>query len=234
MDRTRIQHSTALPYPAPTWPTTSQDIEEAVLALLLPLLRPVGEHRQHTARPSKGRNRSKCKPRTETNNSMVNETAGIPEIAGQLTVGLTTTYRSLNAQARKLHDADSAAEPAMAVVFVCRKALPDPACASLPFLIVAASSKNQPAEAMRLVPVSEKAEMAIASALGLPRVAMLGLHEAATGTKPLVQYVREKFAPIDIPWLRAGPVPQYFPLKVDTAHIPVVQKAAIKQGSSAK
>lgn len=150
-----------------------------------------------------------------------------PATGEHLTIGLTSTYRSLEAQAQRRREPSLARDgPALAVVFVCREALPDPACTSLPLLLASASSLvPSQGDTVHLVPFTQQAASAAALALDLPRVSMLGMTELAPGSKPLMQYVRETFAPVDIPWLRDGPLPaQYLPVNIEAVHIPVVQK----------
>ena len=112
-------------------------------------------------------------------------------------------------------------------MFVCRPALPDPACQSVPLLTAAASLTAGESEPIRLVPISQEAEIAVAGALDLPRAAMLGLHESAPGARSLVQFVREAYKPPEVPWLRPGPIPGYLPLKVETTHVTVGSKTRI-------
>lgn len=140
-----------------------------------------------------------------------------------MTIGLSSSYRSLEAQAqRRRYPSLAPTENMLAILFVCTTALPEPACNSLPLLLASASSTTAGAEPIRLVPVTDQSAAAIASALDLPRASMLGVSESAPGAKPLMQFVRETFPPVDVPWLRSGPLPaQYLPLKVETARLSV-------------
>lgn len=209
-----------------------------MLALLLPILRPIGDHRKSVARPSQGRNRAKRKALDVEKGSQVHPAEDVPEISKYVSVGLNNTYRSLEAQARSHRDPTSVETlPSLDVVLVCRKALPEPACNSLPLLMASASSTTEGAEPLRLIPITEQAATSIAAALDLPRAAMLGIGEAAPGVKPLIQYVREAVSAIDLSESRKGPsMAQYLPLKVETAQVPVnkKQKATTARTKTAK
>lgn len=111
-----------------------------------------------------------------------------------------------------------------------RNALPDPVAVSLPLLVAAASAKGSP-DAIRLVPTTEQGELSIASALELPRAGLLAIDEAAPGCKGLFEYIRDAFAPIEVPWLGAVSSPTYLPLKLETSEIHVTDKATRAQSA---
>ncbi|TLD20926.1 putative RNA-processing protein [Venturia nashicola] len=70
-------------------------------------------------------------------------------------------------------------------------------------LLTALSSKNHPALApTRLIPLSTGSEAKLCSALGIPRVGIIGVFEDAPGAKGLVDYVRENVEVVDVPWVK--------------------------------
>jgi ribonuclease P/MRP protein subunit POP3 len=200
----------------------SSEIEHAILTLLLPLLKPLGEHRKSTAQPSRGRRR----PRRRSKGAQLDQTTAItpgePEISKHIVVGLSSTYRSLEAQARNRHEASTERRVPVDVVFVCRDALPEPACNSLPLLVALASPAEEP---LRLVPVTEPAAQSIASVMDLPRASMFSICESAPGSRPLLQFVRDNIRPLEALNPAIGPTTgRYLPLKLATNLIPVSKK----------
>jgi hypothetical protein len=114
----------------------------------------------------------------------------------------------------------------LAVVFVCRSAIPEPILQSIPILVAAASGATTAHESIRLFDISPETEAAIASALGMPRISVLGMEEKTTGAAPLIQLIRNSVEPVDAPWLKTADRPSYLPLKVNVSHTQEGRKKA--------
>ena len=52
-----------------------------------------------------------------------------------------------------------------------------------------------------LVPLSIHSEAKLSSALGIPRVGVVGVFEDAPGAEALQEYVRDNVALVDVPWV---------------------------------
>lgn len=203
-------------------PVLDPDEEAAILALLLPILNPVGDHRRRHAE-----NKEKKKRPTSTVSQVLSEhsrhSSSVPaQIQDYLTVGFNSTTRklqSLSAARRPtgLHKASSNGETVrsagqVAAVFVCRDSLPEIMTASLPILISTAAPRETRA---RLIEISPQAEAKVAHALGLPRVGMLGLEPGAPGTEALLRLVQEKTQVVDVPWLDLTSPPSYVAVQLE-------------------
>ncbi|EXJ95155.1 hypothetical protein A1O1_00274 [Capronia coronata CBS 617.96] len=209
-------HALSLPYPDPQWPPVSSDQEQAVLQLLLPLLRPIGEFKRSHVPQSKGKGRAGKTVDTANNDLM-------PDLYTHLTIGFNSTVRRLEALAGDRSPAILSAPTTtttpsqnpvnLSVVFVCRQNLPDIMSSSMPLLVATSapvSSRSQ------LVELSPQAEAKIAQALQQPRVGVLGLEEGASDAGALLRLVAETFETVTVPWLDQPQRPHYFPVKVKT------------------
>jgi ribonuclease P/MRP protein subunit POP3 len=86
-------------------------------------------------------------------------------------------------------------------VFVSRSSQPSLLHAHLPLLTVTASLSHPEKPPIVLVTLPKGAESRLVSALGVPRVGVVGLSEGAPGSKVLVEFVREKVKAVDAEWL---------------------------------
>lgn len=203
-------------------PVLDPDEEAAILALLLPVLSPVGDHRRRHAK-----NKEKKKRPTSTVPEILSEHSGhsssVPaQIQDYLTVGFNSTTRKLQSLSAArtptgLYKAPSNGETVrsagqVAAVFVCRDSLPEIMTSSLPILISTAAPRETRA---RLIEISPQAEAKVAHALGLPRVGMLGLEPGAPGTEALLGLVLEKTQVVDVPWLDLTSLPSYVAVQVE-------------------
>ncbi|KAF2100377.1 hypothetical protein NA57DRAFT_54469 [Rhizodiscina lignyota] len=219
------------PYTAPSWPHLKPDEQGAIVDLLCSVLSPIGHHRVTNTHPSKGKRQKKRKRDSASDESIpdanLTETRE-PGIANFVTVGLNSTSRHLEALSAPLKDqtkqtsevVQSEYRPPLSAIFL-PKARNDMIYAHLPLLAQTASSaQNLPAHsATRLVPLDSKHEQKLASSLGLPRAGVVGLMEGAPGTDALIEYVRSKVEPIDVPWLREAAEAKYMGLKVDAVEV---------------
>lgn len=204
-------------------PVVSKETEAAVVELLLPLLRPIGDWRNAQVQTSKGRGRRKRrKTTTEPTESTLVEEEHVLIVQQHLKVGFNSVMRSLEKQMEAVQpQAVSSSVPSsppqnLAVIVVCRSVLPSPACDSLPLMVSSASSISTKTDAVRLVEITESGQMAIATAMRLPRVGMLGITNNMPSAQPFLQYIRDAFEPILVPSSTATPLPLYLPTKVKT------------------
>ncbi|KAH0562488.1 hypothetical protein GP486_002825 [Trichoglossum hirsutum] len=89
----------------------------------------------------------------------------------------------------------------LVAVFVARSTQPALLHAHLPLLTATASLSRPKKPPIALVTLPKGAEVRLTSALGLPRVSVVGLSEGAPGSAALVEFVRENVKPVDVEWL---------------------------------
>lgn len=72
----------------------------------------------------------------------------------------------------------------------------------LPTLVAFAAASRPGGIAPRFVALDAAAEQKLKTALGIPRVGVLGVLSDAPGAAPLFEYVRHNVSPLDIPWVK--------------------------------
>ncbi|KAI9773605.1 MAG: hypothetical protein M1840_006879 [Geoglossum simile] len=92
----------------------------------------------------------------------------------------------------------------LVAVFVSRSPQPALMHAHLPLLTAAASLSHSENPPITLVTLPKGAETRLVSALGIPRVSVVGLLEGATGSTALVEFVRKNVGAVDIECGRNG------------------------------
>ncbi|KAI1607859.1 hypothetical protein EDD36DRAFT_110082 [Exophiala viscosa] len=213
-------HALSLPYSDNQWPHVSAGHEQAILALLLPLLQPIGNfRREHVAR-SKGKGRA-GKPKKIIHTEAMPE--WMPEIYDHLTIGFNSTVRRLESLAQSRKPAILSQEtgneepphpgPKLSVVFACRQTLPDIMTSTIPLLLATSSPKTTRA---RLVELSKQSEAKLAQALNQPRLGVLGLEQNAQEFETLVQFVTENIEAAEVPWLEHAASTPYLPVNIET------------------
>jgi ribonuclease P/MRP protein subunit POP3 len=164
----------------PSWPAPLKHVEDGVLQLLLPLLKPIGDFRRTQVPRSKGKGRAE-KRSVEEQDELPQ---WIPDFYDHLTVGLNTTVRRLESRI-STGSPQTSAEP-LFVVLVCRSILPDILTTNLPLLVDSAPTERR----ARLIEISSKAEKELAQALYQPRLAVLGVDNNAPGTEAVQQFLQ--------------------------------------------
>jgi len=224
-------HALSLPYPEPQWPSIPAEHEKAILQFLLPLLQPVRDFRRDHVTRSKGKGRAgKIKKHEDADSPP----RWMPEVYDRLTIGFNSTVRRLESLARSrkpqiLSESPGSGEQEcsfanLAVVFVCRKNLPDIMTSSLPLLVATSAPK---ATRAKLVNISTQAQEKMAEALQQPRVGVLGVEEGTAVAETLLRFVQENISALDVPWLDQAPAPTYHPVKINTvAYVPKVKSPA--------
>ncbi|KAL0263148.1 RNase P and RNase MRP subunit [Diplodia seriata] len=86
----------------------------------------------------------------------------------------------------------------------------------LPLLTHTASRGLASSETALLVPLKPASEPKLATALGLPRVGVIGIMDDAPGAEPLIKYARERVSITDVPWLREASEGHYLQVNVLT------------------
>jgi ribonuclease P/MRP protein subunit POP3 len=147
-----------------------------------------------------------------------------PAVSPHLTIGFNSTMRRLEEHIDKVTIA--VGSESLAVMFICRSAVPEPILHSIPMLVAAASGATPMKEPIRLVDISSENEAAIALALGVPRISVLGMGENTTEAAALIQLVRDCIEPVDAPWLKTMARPSYLALKVNVSQTQQGRKKA--------
>ncbi len=208
-----------------TRPSVSSETADAVLSLLIPLLKPIGDHARErvVTLDEHGEGRKRSKRRTIVDTGVFSKDR--PEIFSYLTIGFNSTVRMLEGIGGTSKKTPAAIEQSQKTatdvkdagccptVFVCRSALPEPVSQSFPILIAIASLRIESPQPMRLLELSARAEAAVSAALALPRVSVLAIQQDAPGAGLFLQFIREHVGPVALPWLSEAPSPTYLPVK---------------------
>jgi ribonuclease P/MRP protein subunit POP3 len=153
-----------------------------------------------------------------------------PEILRYLTVGLNSTSRHLETEAAlskpgalvtvdKVEEAEQTSRKRLAVVFL-PKSRDNLVYSHLPLLChTSSAAQKDKAQRTRLVLLDPSYERTIATAMGLPRVGVIGVFNDAPDTSSLLEYVRENVDPVEVPWLEKALSGQWTGMNVET-HIP--------------
>jgi len=214
-------------------PVISQEDEQTILELLCRLLQPIGDYRRQHIRPSKGKRRNKRKRNEEEehatglNRMFAEEAVPRPQIQDYLTTGFNSIVRSLEATSQisrpvpiSQHHSDIQKRPdetaALSAVFVCRSILPRILLSSLPLLAATASLARPQSPPIRLVSLSDSAEVKLAQAMHQARVGFVGIREDAPDAKALLGFVRNAIDPVDVPWLDETASARYLPVQINS------------------
>ncbi|KAI4135135.1 MAG: hypothetical protein LQ347_000923 [Umbilicaria vellea] len=139
----------------------------------------------------------------------------MPEVASHLTIGFNSTNRQLEEEAQRPDQGDVLiVSRRLAAVFVPRSDQASILASHVPLLVHRASLARPALPATRLVNLSKGAEARLCAALHLPRVTFVGLFEDAPNATPLIDFVRERVAPIEVPWLKAVSLGLYMPVEI--------------------
>lgn len=162
-----------------------------------------------------------------------------PEISKHVTLGFNSTMRYLESLAKKsvliAHEApvqlpadtSSMREPvettktnaapatleSLAAVFI-----PDQSSklfAQLPILVQAGCRCEPASLATRLVVLPRTAEAKLGAALQIPRVGIIGLSQGAPAASELIEIIRTRVPPVQVPWLDQAVAGVYLPLNIE-------------------
>lgn len=117
------------------------------------------------------------------------------------------------------HVGSSSVEPKpLVAVFVPRAEQPPVLHTHLPLLIKAASLASPSLPPIRLVALPKGAEARLSTALGIPRVGLVGLTDGSPYASQLIEFSRIHVPEVEIPWLQESTAGSYLPTIVNTIH----------------
>jgi ribonuclease P/MRP protein subunit POP3 len=217
--------------------------EADIMDLLCRLLEPVGNFRREHIKPSKGNSSRKRKRKLTQDGATGTESRTAPsppEIFSHITLGFNTTIRhleSLSAISRPQSLAEASLEgpkdatadsverlAPVSAVFVCRTGLSPILASSLPLLAATASLTFLEEPPIRLVPLGKVAGDKLAQTLHQPRVGFIGLLLDTPTAGNLIDLVRARVQPVDVPWLKEVSSGTYLPVKVRQTEVKVGPK----------
>ncbi|RVX73510.1 hypothetical protein B0A52_02398 [Exophiala mesophila] len=234
MSKQKHAYALSLPSGQPIWPVIDPEEEAAILALLLPILRTVGDHRRRHVEIKEQKRKTRSTESQALAESPGHSSAVSANIQNYLTIGFNSTTQRLESLSvarrppglcRSPTNGDAARSAGqIAAVFVCRDCLPEIMTSSLPVLIATAAPRETRA---RLIEISPQAEAKMAHAVGLPRLGMLGLEAGAPGAEALLRRVMEKIQEIDLPWLDLVSPPSYVAVQLEEVQSAMDRKQPI-------
>lgn len=192
------------------------------------LLTPLGTHRTTYLTPSRGRRRKRAH-RAADATAAPPEVPPIPELAAYVDVGMASISRNLEAMSTSKEaypvSGDAVAQAGKtsargeqkpySAVFVARSGHSSSFHHHFPQM-VAVASKSQPSEpAIRLVGFSAPCEERLGAALGVPRVSAVALRSDAPQAKGLIDFVRDRVAPVEVAWIQEAQAAEYRQAKIN-------------------
>lgn len=163
----------------------------------------------------------------------------VPEVALYLDVGLASISRHLEKLSSEASPAttnedstsrlvpsalvDKGKSTGYSVIFVARSGQAPAFNSHFPQM-VATASKTYPGQDIKLVGFSKPCADRLGTCLGIPRVSSLALRADMPQGEALVDFVREKVAPIDIPWLSQARSCTYLQTRIDAVETSVGTK----------
>jgi ribonuclease P/MRP protein subunit POP3 len=219
---------------------SSQD-EADIVDLLCRLLEPIGQHRREHLKPSRGSSSRKRKRKAAQHATASTDATPAPPttaISSHITLGFNTTIRYLESlsaistpqplggptleQSKPIHPL----APLSAVV-VCQAGLPPILTSSLPLVIATASLAFPEEPPIRLIPLGKRAGDRLAQALHQPTVGFIGLRSDTAAAKNLIDIVRDRVQPVDVPWLKEADSATYLPVKIRQTEVHVGPKKKV-------
>ncbi|KAL8387905.1 hypothetical protein RB595_009586 [Gaeumannomyces hyphopodioides] len=224
MDRKRLVHQLDTPYSTVEWPHIQQDDQDSILELLCNLLSPLGVHRRRYGSQSKGK-RSKAKRKEQGQLEEAPAAEAVkpppPELGRYVDVGLTRSGKGVAG-------GGAADIIPYTIVFVARSGQSSAFHCHFPQMVAVASESSP----VLLVGFSKACEDRLSECLGIPRASSVALRADAPQSQALLGFVRQKVAPVGIPWLREAATAGYQETKINTIEAPVGRKRQ-KQASKA-
>lgn len=87
-------------------------------------------------------------------------------------------------------------------------------CGHLPLLAQLASLGQADSAPCLIVPLDPRFEQELCLAVGLPRAGVVSLMEGAPRAEALMEFVRSKVEPMDVPWLREAASAKFLGTKI--------------------
>lgn len=161
-----------------------------------------------------------------------------PDIQRQVTIGFNATTRylenlvkhstaskgsrhgsqediSTNSKVGALDCAKTATPLSLAAVFVPHSDQPVMLYTHIALLAKLTSTAFATLPPTRLVALSKEAEQRLGSALGIPRVGLIGLYRDAPESTALMEFVKQKVPGVQVPWVEEVAAGSYLPVKID-------------------
>ncbi|KAJ6444693.1 ribonuclease P/MRP protein subunit POP3 [Purpureocillium lavendulum] len=233
--RKRIVHHLDTPFSTVAWPEISFDDQDAILEMLCNLLNPIGQHKRHHVKPSKGKRAGGKNAGAKQEKPSKAETGALaapprPELSAHIDVGFNSITRKLEetARARKSTgtDAVNGAKEPYSMVFVARGNQSPAFNCHFPKMVGAASRGPASAERTRLIGFSKPCSERLSSVLGVARVSSVAVARDAPGAEALWAFVRKIVSPVDISWLDGSTVGAYQPTRIASVETTVGGKKA--------
>ena len=154
-----------------------------------------------------------------------------PLIYDYVTLGFNSTTRYLEAMAKAARTGNSMDSTPLVAVFAFPDGKPPILYSHLPLLCKSASKSYPLSQEIRVVSLPRKAEPRLSNALGIPRVCLIGVREGADGSVPLVEYLRDQVAPLNIPWLENASGGIFLQTEIKDAQTTVSLGEGVKKGA---
>ncbi|KAJ2776959.1 RNase P and RNase MRP subunit [Coemansia javaensis] len=231
-----FKHALDRPYTT-NWPAAKQAVQGEIVDMLCAALQPLGAHFAEARRAAKGAQRRRRRRRQRRAGRQAQGAdsrdagpaealgAGRPELHRHVVLGINSTTRALERQARRTEP--SAAED-LALVVACRGDVEAQLVAHLPGLAHAARGGSAADSALRLVGAAAGAEKRLAAATGQQRVSVVGIRAGDAALDAVIQRARAGVAAPAVPWVGSDLRPALHPMAVRELHTtaPIRDKAA--------
>ncbi|UNI21498.1 Ribonuclease P [Purpureocillium takamizusanense] len=203
--------------------------------MLCNLLNPIGQHRRHHTRPSKGKRSSKRRTASMQDATPEDETHGPPapqkpELSAYVHVGFNSITRRLEETSEGHRETGSQgtddAKGPYSMVFVARGNQSSAFNCHFPRMVGAATRALPYAERTRLVGFSKPCSERLSSVLGVARVSSVAVMRDAPGAEALLAFVRKTVSPVDTSWLEGSKASAYRPTQIGSTETTVGVKKA--------
>ncbi len=98
-------------------------------------------------------------------------------------------------------------------------------------MVAVASQSPQPSSEspIRLVGFSRACEERLSASIGIPRVSSIALRDGAPHSQGLLAFVRDKVAPVDVPWLDEARAGQFRETQIRVTDVAVGPKKKVQK-----
>ncbi|OAQ95087.1 RNase p and RNase mrp subunit [Purpureocillium lilacinum] len=217
-------------------PDVSFDDQDAILEILLS---PIGQHRRHHTKPSKGKRSGKTRADSAADASVANEThvqtaPQKPELSAHVDVGFNSITRKLEETSKETPKArgDTSAQATgdakrpYSMIFVARGNQSSAFNCHFPRMVGAATRASPSEERTRLVGFSKPCSERLSAVLGVARVSSVAVMRDAPGAEALWAFVQKTVSPVDTSWLEESKASAYRPTQIGSTETIVGAKKA--------
>lgn len=206
------------------------------------LISPLGHYRKSFLTPSEGKREKSRKRKSRSETSVPAAVPPPPELSMYLDVGLSKTSRYLERlsslplvapcpppeedqdQGEPENQNPDPGQSPYAVVFVSRSGLCPAFHSHFPQMVAMASRSLPAGQSIRLVGFSKACGDRLSSCLGIHRTSCIAIRDNAHLSKGIIEFVRDRVPPVEVPWLREAENPQFLETKINASKIPVGAK----------